>query len=80
MQIQIGPGTPECLFLGGAHCFSPFENANFLKQLLSKPLKLGGARAPRPHLFRHPCSIMPEMPIDLPFTKHILVWLCYACE
>ena len=34
--------------LGGAHCLSAFENATFLKELLNKSLKLGGAHAPVP--------------------------------
>ena len=46
---------PGMTFFGGAHCFSPFENATFLKKLLIKPLKLGGARAPVPHWFRRAC-------------------------
>ena len=47
-------GQRNTFFLGGAHCFFLFENATFLKKLLSKPLKIGGALAPRPHLFRGP--------------------------
>ena len=50
-------GTEEWLFLGEAHSFFPFKKATFLKKLLSKPPKLGEARASVPHRFRRPWFI-----------------------